>query len=233
MIKSDEISDLIEEADELIDGNDRDHDRADNHTDDAPQIEVIEDDESYIQSQRLRDIFDARQAVRKQRLQMKIHSIDNESAVATRKAKRVYRAAVENYLSEIRQIFLEDEQGKEVWFNLDFGTLKIPLPIQHKNSGRGVGRRVHQTFRNGKTKNLPVDDPLNYLFELPSPMAAEFEWIATTGGMGGGTSKYHETIRHEIGFDRLDTLVNEANDQLRKRGLDLSLDQPDDNSWEL
>jgi len=242
MSEADDIDELIEEADELINDDHTDDDRADDDradddlpdTNDAPQVEVIEDDESYIQSQRLRDIFSARQAVRKQRLKTKIHTIDARKQVEARDAKRVYRAAVENYLSEIRPIFLADEQGRDIWFGLDFGTLKINLPVQTKSHGRGRTRRVYETVRDGETTELPVDNipepkeielnGLNFLFELPEPITVRFEWIATTsGGWSGGTDKYEDTITYDIGFDRLDALVNEANDRLRQRGLDLDL----------
>jgi len=243
MSEADDIDELIEEADELInddytdDRADDTDDRADDDlpdTNDAPQVEVIEDDESYIQSQRLKDIFAARQAVRQQRLKMKIHSIDSNTPTERRNAKRVYRAAIENYLSEIRPVFLDDEQGRNVWFNLDFGTLKIALPTQTKTYGRGRTKRVYEKVKpNGETTNLSVNKPpepkeidlngLNYLFELPEPISVEFEWFGTSKGLNSGTTKHTEVITHHIGFDRLDSVMNEANDRLRKRGLDLDL----------
>jgi len=242
MSEADDIGDLLDETGDLLDGDELgDDDNTDDNTDDdlpdtdePPQVEVIEDDESYIQSQRLRDIFDARQAVRKQRLKMKTHAIDARRQKEVRNAKRVYRAAVENYLSELRPLFMEDEQGQNVWFGLDFGTLKINLPVQTKSYGRGRTKRVYETVRGGETTELPVENipepkeidltGLNYLFNIPEPVAVQFEWIATTnGGMGGGTNRYNATIRYDIGFDRLDALVNEANDRLRQRGLDLDL----------
>jgi len=245
MSEADDIDELIDEADELLDDDDdTTDDRADDRADDAPQVEVIEDDESYIQSQRLRDIFSARQAVRKQRLKTKIHTIGAQKQVEVRDAKRVYRAAVENYLSEIRPIFLADEQGRDIWFGLDFGTLKINLPVQTKTVGRERTRRVYETVRDGETTHLPVDNipepkeidlnGLNFLFELPEPITVRFEWIATTsGGWSGDTNKYEDTITYDIGFDKLDALVNEANDRLRQRGLDLDLGEEDDDEWEI
>ena len=212
-MSADDIDDLLNEADELLEDDDRaaaddaagddraddraDDDRADDDlpdTNDAPQVEVIEDDESYIQSQRLKDIFAARQAVRQQRLKMKIHSIDSNTPTERRNAKRVYRAAIENYLSEIRPVFLDDEQGRNVWFNLDFGTLKIALPTQTKTYGRGRTKRVYEKVKpNGETTNLSVNKPpepkeidlngLNYLFELPEPISVEFEWFGTSKGL--------------------------------------------------
>jgi hypothetical protein len=247
MSKANDIDELLDEADELLEDDDDRHNdarRADDRADDGQhQVEVIENDESYIQSQRLRDIFDARQAVREQRLKMKIHSIESEQTTDRRNAKRVYRAAIENYLSELRPLFMEDEQGKNVWFNMDFGTLEINLPVQTKTVRRGQTKRVHETVKDGEKTELPVNNipepkeielnGLNYLFDLPEPITANFSWVATTNGMGGGTSRYHATITHDIGFDKLDAVMNEANDRLRKRGLDLELGEEDDDEWEL
>jgi len=240
MSSTDDIDDLLDEADELLDDEPEDNDdRADDDRDDdlpdadAPTVEVIEDDESYIQSQRLRDIFDARQDVRKQRLKMKIHSIDARKQREVRNAKRVYRAAVENYLSELRPVFMQTERGRKAWFALDFGTLDIHLPTTNKQVGRGT-KQVHETTdAEGNPTTLPVDDRpepeqfdlngLNYLFDLSEPISVEFEWVATSNGIRGGTSRYTETVRYDIGFDRLDQLMNEANNWLQKLGLDLDL----------
>jgi len=209
-------------------------------TDDSPNVEVIEDPDSYIQSRRLRDIFDARKQVRKQRLRAKTHYIDNnDSPRGIRGAKRAYRAAVENYLAELRPLFLSDEQGKQVWFNLDFGTLQIEMPTERETVGREQSRVVYKEVKaDGSIRKHPMSnqpDPkiinlqgLNYLFELPEPIVAEFEFISTSSGRwGGGTNRHHVTTQHDIGFDRLDAVVNEANHRLQQRGLDLDLSEDD------
>lgn len=209
----------------------------------APQ--VIEDADSYIQSQRLKDIFNARREVRKQRLKMKTMAIDADSRYDVTAAKRGYRAAVENYLQEVRPVFFKDEQGKRVWFDLDFGTLKIELPVQRESYGLGREYLVHKERKpNGEVKKHKVSarpEPkiielrgLNYLFELPEPIAVEFEWtVISSGSWASSTHSKSMTKRHDIGFDRLDEIVNEANHRLEERGLDLALGEPEDNSWEI
>lgn len=207
--------------------------------------EVIEDPDSYIQSQRLKDIFNARRDVRKRRLKMKTVAIDAEKPADLTTAKRGYRAAVENYLQEIRPLFMRDEQGKQVWFGLDFGTLEIPLPIEKESYGRSRGiRYVHTHIENGEKKKTKVPHPpepkrielqgLNYLFDLPEPITVTFDIGATsTGHYGLTTGTDNITKQHDIGFDRLDQIVNEANHRLEQRGLDLELNDGEEDSWEI
>ena len=226
------MSNAIDDLDELDDDADGDD------GDDANDItapEVIEDPDSFIQSQRLKDIFNARRDVRKQRLKMKTHAIDTDKAAQVTAAKRGYRAAVETYLQELRPVFMGDKQGRDVWFGLDFGTLKVELPVQRETVGLNRERLVYrETKPNGETKKHKVcgrPEPkeidlrgLNYLFELPEPIAVEFEWTNTSSGKwASSTHSKSITKRHDIGFDRLDQIVNEANHRLQERGFDLEL----------
>jgi hypothetical protein len=219
---------MSETADELADD-------ADDDADDITAPEVIEDPDSFIQSRRLKDIFNARRDVRKQRLKMKTHAIDTDKPAQVRAAKRAYRAAVEGYLQELRPVFISDKQGQDVWFGLDFGTLKIEPPVQYETAGLDREQLVYrETTPDGQTKRHELDsrpEPkeidlrgLNYLFELPEPIAVEFEQTTETSGKWVG-SVHSESItkRHDIGFDRLDRVVDEANHRLEQRGFDLEL----------
>jgi hypothetical protein len=219
---------MSEAADELDDD-------AGDDADDITAPEVIEDPDSFVQSQRLKDIFGARRDVRKQRLKMKTLAIDADTQADVRAAKRGYRAAVEGYLQELRPVFMDDKQGQDVWFGLDFGTLKIELPVQRETVGLNREQLIYrETKPNGKTKKHKVGtqpEPkeidlhgMNYLFELPEPIAVEFEWTnISSGSWASSTHSKSITKRHDIGFDRLDQIVNEANHRLQERGFDLEL----------
>jgi hypothetical protein len=166
---------------------------------------------------------------------MKTHAIDTDEPAQVRAAKRAYRAAVEGYLQELRPVFISDKQGRDVWFGLDFGTLKIEPPVQYETVGLDREQLTYrETTPNGQTKGHELHsrpEPkeidlrgLNYLFELPEPIAVEFEQTTETSGKWVG-SVHSESItkRHDIGFDRLDRVVDEANHRLEQRGFDLEL----------
>lgn len=200
-------------------------------------VEVPDDPESITQQRRLNDIFEARRQVRQQRLRTKEYRIEGNSTDQF-KATQLYRAAVENYLSEIRSLLLSDELGKQYWYQVDFGEIVLEPPFSVEEIGRNRGQdRIYRETRNGNTKTYRVTEqvePAKYdlqglrcPFALPNPVAHTFTFQAKRYGVGGGGVQKSHTAETALPFDTLDDIVNTANEYLSERGLDLELSEID------
>lgn len=199
---------------------------------DGIEIEVVDDPESYIQTRRLKDIFEARKKVRDQRLRAKEHQMAySNKAEEQKRAKRYYRAAIENYLTELRPLFLSDELGKHYWHKLDLGSLVIEPPIYRGTVGdSGTFWKVDVASK-GDTKTYTVEEKpdnkkidltgLRCLFDLPEPMSANWEIVVHSRRFGESMDIINRSKEVHIGFQKLDTIVNEANSYLRDRGIEL------------
>lgn len=195
------------------------------------EIEVVDDPESYIQTRRLKDIFEARKKVREQRLKAKEHKMAyDERAEEQERAKRFYRAAIENYLAELRPLILSDELGKYYWYKMDFGSIVIePSTYQGTVGDSKAFQKVDIPNENGVTSYVIDQDPgskevdltgLRCLFSLPEPITVDWE-IVVRAKTREKRTVVHKTDEVHIGFQKLDTIVNEANSYLRDRGIEL------------
>jgi hypothetical protein len=192
------------------------------------EIEVVDDPESYIQTRRLQDIFEARKDVRDQRMIAKEHEIAySDRPKEARKARRLYRASVENYLSELRPLFLSDELGKQYWFNLDLGSVSMDPSVYNGTYGDSTdvlkyddGDKTYVVTKEPETKYIDLNG-LNAVFELAEPVTASWTLKVKAPGRGRGPTGLPITEKFDIGFTNLDAIVNEANSYLRERGIEL------------
>jgi len=192
------------------------------------EIEVVDDPESYIQTRRLQDIFEARKDVRDQRLKTKQYQVNNsENQQAVDRARRLYRASVENYLTELRPLFLSDELGKQYWYNLDLGSQLVePNYYTGSHGRRGTRRKIDKGEKTYTLREEPSPKEidlkgLNIVFQLPDPM--QFSWDLTVNSKRLGQKRDAITVTNTftLGFGKLDQIVNEANNYLRERGIEL------------
>lgn len=191
------------------------------------EVEPVHDPEGYVQERRLKDVFDARKKVRERRLAAKQYQLEHEDLDSNIEAVRMYRAAVENYLSELKPLIFEEERGKHIWFNKKIGTLTIELPVQVKH-GRNSQKYIYNGIKlSSKPKPKEIElVGIGCLFQYPEPLNVEFE---VTKKVGLDTT-YKETIVHTdaIPFDHLDRIMNIANEYLSERGLELDPEEDTD-----
>jgi hypothetical protein len=194
-------------------------------------IEVVDDPDSYIQTRRLKDIFEARKRVRDQRLKAKDHQMTYPNrAEEQKRSKRFYRAAIENYLAELRPLLLSDELGEHYWYKLDFGSLVIePSTYEAPVADRGTYEKVDIPNGNGTTTYIVDQDPdakvidltgLCCLFNLSEPITVNWE-ITVRARSRQKRTVVNKTEEVHIGFKKLDTIVNKANSYLQERGIEL------------
>lgn len=193
------------------------------------EVEPVYDPEGYVQERRLKDVFDAREKVRERRLAAKQYQLENRDSTANIEAVRMYRAAVENYLSELKPLFFEEERGKHIWFNKEITTLTVQLPVEARSAGRGGSKGY--TYNGSKIKSKPEPKQIELtgigcLFQLSEPLNVEFEVTKRVGL----DRTYRETVVHTfaIPFDHLDHIMNIANEYLSERGLELDPEEDTD-----
>jgi len=121
----------------------------------------------------------------------------------------MYRTAVENYLTELKPLFLDDMTGKEYWYNLDLGEITIPLSENYNHIYGGNHKRIDLTG-------------LQCIFAIPEPIVVEFDIIVESkGNWGDGVRSKTIQEKGNIPFDKLDTIVQSANQYLSERGFEL------------
>ena len=195
------------------------------------EIEEVDDPEELIQTRRIRDIFEARKEVRRERLRAKELKVVNSNHHT--EPEQLYRAAVENYLTELRPLFLFDELGKQYWYNYDFGSIIVEPPTYTESVDIGVGSEADYVDIDGdsyvvvsKPEQKEIElDGLCYLFNTSDPVSVTWNLTAkepkTEFGTGGGRRTVTKESYVYINFNRLDAAVNTANSYLAERGIEL------------
>jgi hypothetical protein len=178
---------------------------SENNQDSEVEVEPVYDPEGYVQERRLKDIFDAKEKVRERRIKAKEYQFANEGDGKALNGVRMYRTAVENYLTELKSLFLEDMNGRGYWYNLDMGEIVIPPPENDKYVIEPEPEKIDLTG-------------LQSIFDVPEPIVVEFDVIRRVG-----TNKVQETVkqRGNIPFSKLDVAVQSANQYLSDRGFEL------------
>lgn len=166
------------------------------------EVEPVDDPDSYIQKRRLRDIFDARKDLREKRLEAK-QAVGVDDQIASSH----FRAAVENYLEELRPLVLKTELGRRIWYNQDFGDIVIQPPNDYHAS---------------EAKSIELNG-LQSVFDVPDPIEVEFNVVRQVGL----DSTRSETVSRQgqIPFDKLDHIVNQVNQHLAEQGIELDTDE--------
>ena len=178
---------------------------SEDNQDNEVEVEPVYDPEGYVQERRLKDIFDAKEKVRERRIKAKEYQFANEGNGKSLNGVRMYRTAVENYLTELKSLFLEDMNGRGYWYNLDMGEIVIPPPENDKYVIEPEPEKIDLTG-------------LQSIFDVPEPIVVEFDVIRRVG-----TNKVQETVkqRGNIPFSKLDVAVQSANQYLSDRGFEL------------
>lgn len=176
---------------------------------DEIEVEPVHDPEGYVQERRLKDIYDARETVRERRIKAKELQLENQHRNSNSlDAVRLYRTAVENYLTELKTLFLEDDRGEQYWYEADVGEILIHPPDNPN----------YRTEPEPKSIDLTG---LNCLFSLPEPIVVKWEMCVSVGLNGGRTkTKTVERIA-TVSFQHLDKIVQSANQFLAEKGFEL------------
>ena len=188
-----------------------------------------------VEKQRLRDIFDTREKVREARDKALSAGHSSQTEIHIRRAKAMYRTAVETYISEVEPIFRRTDEGPGIFEEAPIGAITAEPPMREstgraiaeyevkvKNSGRGDWR--------GVAKN-DVPDPKSIevqgvggLLDLPSPIRFTWDVELTADPVIGSETV---TIEKEVepDFLLLDRAFRIVNEHIAEVGFELEISE--------
>lgn len=195
----------------------------------------INDPEDFTTSERLRQIYNARQELRDMRREasnLRHKAVSHQNQV---RAVQHYRTAVESYLLEVDTLLRKHDPGPEMWDNRQYGTIIIQPPGKWTEqrgyyTAENIERKTHVPL---KVKSVP--DPkrvdvtgLKWLFNTETPVSRTFEFEVVS-------STVHEkktyTGKAYIGWNTLNKMVTDVNSFLGDIGIGLNTDETDE--WEI
>lgn len=196
--------------------------------------DLVAENAEEIEDRRLRDIFEARKNVREAKSGL------GEIARRQRPSEYLsaYRSQVEAYLIEVEPLFLSTGSGKKIWYNRDFGSVKIEPPIRWEDpaSSTKTSRYVVEGSDGSKwlyDKPDPKYAPLegaSSILEYDNPITASWEvTVRMTKGLGR-TGQRSETVSN-VGYipqKTLDKVVRSVNTYLSELNIGIDLEEESD-----
>ena len=167
---------------------------SDDLEEDDETTETVEDPEGFVQTKRLKSIFKAKKQVRERRLLAKSQS--KNSSIA-------YKVALENYLIELKPIFLNNDGGEYVWENKPFGVVELEPDTEKE-------------FRYISPNRIELSG-LNSLFSCDEYITLEYEVRSNKATGSMKTKEEHK----QIPFSILDEMLNSANQFLADQGIEV------------
>jgi hypothetical protein len=203
-----------------------------NGSSDANDVEIADPDD-YTTSQRLKQIYRAREDLRKMRRKAsKVRHRPDTRVRNKMRAVQYYRTGVESYLLEVDTLLRQFEPGPELWHNRDYGTVTIEPPGQFEQRR---GYYVAQNMERGNNQPLKVTsipDPkelevtgLKWLFNFESPVTAVFEYDVQSHIYGKTVTKRANAV---ISWTQLNSMVTDVNSFLGELGIGLDTDNNDE-----
>lgn len=197
----------------------------------------IDDPDEYVKTRRLRDLFDARQAVREDRRKAKDieHFEPDQTEVA---ALTVYRQSVESYILESKSLLTETDRGTALWGESSFGEVRLEL------DSRGVeehGRpEVYDPTAGGwvEVSHGDVPEPtviemtgFASLLRIDDPITRTFSY--ETRDSLGRRDTHRVTAQEQPSWEVLDQMVVSLNDYLSSLGVDLAVEEATTDEWDI
>jgi len=207
-----------------------------NSPDDTADVTVT-DPEGFNTDQRLKQIYRAREDLRKMRKEAaQIRNNPNTDSRAKVEAVQHYRAAVESLLLEVGTLLKNHDPGPELWTDRYYGDVVIRPP------GNWTPQRSHyksETIERNNTPLLVEEIPdakrvpvvgLRWLFETETPVTRPFEF-AVYGGALNETVTYHSSS--VVPWRILNQMVSEVNEYLNEVGVGLEITEESDDVAEM
>jgi hypothetical protein len=207
-----------------------------NSPDDTAGVTVTDPD-GFNTDQRLKQIYRAREDLRKMRKQAaQIRNNPNTDSHAKVEAVQHYRAAVESLLLEVGTLLKNHDPGPELWANRHYGDVVIRPP------GNWEPQQAHyksQTIERNNTPLLVEEIPdakrvpvvgLRWLFETETPVTRPFEFKIYKGALNE-TVTYHSSS--VVPWRILNQMVSEVNEYLNEVGVGLEVVEESDDVAEM
>jgi len=209
----------------------------DEAADDAIPVQAVDTDD-IVRRERLKSIFDAKSVCRETRRKAQnITMMDRGTQYA---ANGYFRHAVETYVREAEALFSASESGRQYWSSYGFGTITVAPRTERKESAR-LGRPGSVLVLAESGHELRQDPPsdeitaigLKSLFEIDSPITAEFDVQVTSQAFGRDETLRAVSVRQQIPFSMLDQMYAVTNGYLGELGLDISVETDESDEWDI
>jgi hypothetical protein len=204
--------------------------------DDTADVTVT-DPEGFNTTQRLKQIYRAREDLRKMRKEAaQVRNNPSTNTQVKVEAVQHYRAAVESLLLEVGTLLKNHDPGPELWHDTHYGDVVIRPP------GNWEPQRSHYKSETIKRNNTPllvedIPDPkrvavigLKWLFETETPVTRPFEF-EVVGGAVNETVTYHSSS--VVPWRILNQMVSEVNEYLNEVGVGLEVTEESDDVAEM
>jgi hypothetical protein len=198
---------------------------------------TVSDPEGFNTTERLKQIYRAREDLRKMRKEAaQARNNPNTNTQVKVEAVQHYRAAVEALLLEVGTLLKKHDPGPELWHDRHYGDVVIRPP------GNWEPKHSHyesETIERNNTSLLVEDIPdakrvpvvgLKWLFESETPVTRPFEF-AVYGGALNETVTYHSSS--VVPWRILNQMVSEVNEYLNEVGVGLEVTEESDDVAEM
>ncbi len=188
----------------------------------------IADPEGFTGNKRLKQIYRAREDLRKTRKKAaQARNQPNAGARTKIKAVQAYRAGVESYLLEVGTLLRQ--HAPELWRDRHYGTVVIRPPGNWERRFGHFAAKDLEVEPNVpmKVKNIPdaKEVPivgLRWLFETETPVTRSFEFELVSSRVNETVTK---TGSAAIGWQTLNKMVTDINAFLNEVGIGLDTDE--------
>lgn len=152
-------------------------------TDDAAAVEQIRDNDDYIERRRLKEIYDAKEAVRSYRREIEMMLQDPDYPHMTpRRGRQMLRVAVEDFLVAIEPLARDsdNETVQRYWDQERLGRVRCEPPESLRSGASGSLWNDYQEIIEPATPQFRNLEGLKSLLDTRSPLRFEFAATART-----------------------------------------------------
>ena len=195
------------------------------------------DTDDIVRRERLTSIFDAKAVCRETR--RKAQNLTMKDGGTQFTANGYYRHAIETYVREAEALFAASESGRQYWRSHGFGSFTVqPATTQKSSFGRSSGTDLALAESGHRLKQQPPSDEISViglkaLFEIDSPITAEFDVRVESQRLGKQRTIHTATVRQQIPFSILDQMYAVVNGYLGELGLDIAVETDESDEWDI
>lgn len=182
-----------------------------------------------VEERRIKSIFDVRDELHNKRKKIHFEQSDDTAKVELLTA---YRSLVSSYLLEIEPLLEKFDDGKELLYDTEFGTVELQPTVNSNNEIllNGEWRQLRQSPPNKIKYELTG---LESLYSVPSPIKMRTAIEVDKPGVRGKASQtaIYEN-KAEIEMITLDSMVRYMNQFICHIGLELDPEQNEESEFE-
>ncbi len=159
----------------------------------------IEDPEEYLKGRRLREICDAKEAVRSRRQEIDVMISDPDyPRVDRHMGAQLYRSAVEDFITAIEPLLVKENEdaGSEYWTEKQIGQVTAAPPQELRSSASASIFNGYQEIVEPATPQTKTFTGLKSIVEASRPL--RFEFTAVVKDVRSGQTAEEHGYTHKV-----------------------------------